>query len=116
MVRQEFNMDLADTLNDAETVYLTFPRNLELPYDYHWTINVDTISGSHSGSTIILQRSDFVNADIWENMDTVSVTGPGNYTFSGADFSGFRQRAKFTTGGTHSSVYRGAAVFKAPTD
>lgn len=92
-----------DTLTNADTIYLTFPRTVNDmdTYNFVWQVNLTNLSGTTAASAVV-QESLFDDVDAWVNMDTVAFSGTSTKLATGT-LQGVRQRLRIISTGTQST-------------
>lgn len=92
-----------DTLTNAETVTLPFPKNVNTMdvYDYLYQIKAENLSGT-TAANVIVQESLFDSGNFWVPVDTVAVSGSSDLFVTGT-VQGVRQRLVIVGSGTQST-------------
>lgn len=101
-----------DTLTNAGTVALEFPRTVSDNSIYQFQITATNISGTSAG-TVELQASSDEDGSIWTrvNSDTLVVVDGATKLFTGTAY-GLKYRLLVTGSGTQSTSVKAFAVFK----
>lgn len=96
----EFDLD---TLTNAETVTLPFPKSVNTMdvYDYLYQIKAENLSGT-TAANVIVQESLFSTGNYWVPVDTIAVSGSSDL-FATGTVQGVRQRLVIVGSGTQST-------------
>jgi len=73
---------LVDTLTASDSLYFSIPQTIKNKTGYMFQITTNQLSGA-TGGNAYLQESAWEPANRWVNIDTVSLSGSGNYKFEG---------------------------------
>lgn len=98
-----------DTLTNADTLTMTFFKDLEDEYNFTWQVSCDSISGTTSVTAYVQER--FGQDGQWVNVDTLSFTAGGS-VFSTGSNKATQQRLYVLSDGTQSSGLKATVWYR----